>query len=879
MSAEAITTAGLPGKGLAPEAVEAAAADLLTQATAVRDQGADVKSTWQGLGAYYKAPESETLMAVMDPVATATDTFASDLERVSAALSTYAADIRTIKDSLDTLRTDINTFRFSIYRDDEWQFDQDNIDTNDALRGRALDLQYQLWEAERACANSIRAIDCIAPWTAITGEETPNGYGYTDIPADAEMPWGSQVQREDHCPKSAAVGVKSFVWDGIVMDIGWEGLKGLGGMIGLGEDGFSWETFEGTWSGMGALIGRDPATGEWSLGTAGNAWTETGKSLIAWDMWAEDPARAAGTALGNIVLTVATFGVGGAVKGTATAGRTGQVLNGTIKGANMVNRVLDPTEWLVGGAKALKGFKLDDVLAGLKTNLGDLSSTLSTSLRGIDIDLDLELPGTHRGDGNGGPGSNPGLVDDNPAVNRGGDDAGATNNVNRDVDVSNQHPRSEQPTNTHQAETPAQQPVVDLVREHELVGAGANGSPSTHHGAGGTQLIDNGGSNHSGSGGSGGDGTGSGHGSSGPGGPGDGTPGGPGDGRPVRPGDDTPGGDNGGGDNGNGGDPTNRPDDWRGDRSPNTPLGNIVSDQEHFGQRLSDKLIELDMPVTRFIELLDTPLDQLRREDLTALREIRESVPPVTPDTVLQKIIAPDTVHRFFLDLEDQMVNVDLSTPEGAALRSAMDQLKAGNLDVYNAGLTSYGPTEVGGFVSRAADVSDLDTAGSYNSLGLGYTDEFGNHTFSPTGQDYFAVEFEAGTVRPSTANYVLDAVEQNHAELSQLGPDAYRSRLQELVEADHLDSNPRPTDPKELKLWENELRQRLEHIDHALETDNPHRGNGFGGEEGFLNPELQIFNREPVPPGAEMWKITPDGERVLIARMGDNPRRWEIAT
>ncbi|MET0143718.1 MAG: hypothetical protein ABW328_02895, partial [Ilumatobacteraceae bacterium] len=393
MSATAINADGLPGENLDPDAVEAAAADLLTQATSIRDQGADVKSTWQGLGAYYKAPESETLVAVMDPVATTTDTFASDLERVSAALSTFATDIRDIKGSLDTLRSDIGTFRGSISGDDEWQFEQDNIDTNDALRTRAADLQIRLWDAERTCANAIRAIDCIAPWTASTGDDDPNGYGYSEIPEDAEMPWGSQVQREDHCPKSAAVGVKSFVWDGIVMDIGWEGLKGLGGMIGLGEDGFSWETFDATWSGMGALIGRDPETGEWSLGTAGDAWLETGKSLIAWDMWAEDPARAAGTALGNIALTVFTFGAGGVVKGTATAGRTGQVLSGIGKGASVVNRILDPTDLIIGGAKALKGFKLDDVLAGLRTNLGDLSSSLSTSLRGIDIDVDIELPG------------------------------------------------------------------------------------------------------------------------------------------------------------------------------------------------------------------------------------------------------------------------------------------------------------------------------------------------------------------------------------------------------------------------------------------------------------------------------------------------------
>jgi hypothetical protein len=876
MSAQAINAEGLPGANLDPDAVEAAAADLLTQATSIRDQGADVKSTWQGLGAYYKAPESETLVAVMDPVATTTDTFASDLERVSAALSTYADDIRTIKTSLDTLRSDIATFRGDISGDDEWQFEQDNIDKNDALRTRAGDLQVQLWEAERTCANAIRAIDCIAPWTASTGDDDPNGYGYSEIPEDAEMPWGSQVEREDHCPKSAAVGVKRFVWDGIVMDIGWEGLKGLGGMIGLGEDGFSWETFDATWSGMGALIGRDPETGEWGWGTAGNAWTETGKSLIAWDMWAEDPARAAGTAIGNIALTVFTFGAGGVVKGTATAGRTGQVLNGIGKGASVVNRVLDPTDLIIGGAKALKGFKLDDVLAGLKTNLGDLSSNLSTSLRGIDIDVDIELPDNRRSDGSGAgtaePGSG-GVRNDDPAVNRGGDDTGATNNVNRDVDVSNEHPRSEQPTNTNQAETPAQQPV-DLVREHELVGAGAPGSPSTHHGAG-SHVVDGGGSSHGGSGGghgsggsgsgghgSGGDGSG-GHGTGGHGGSGDGTPGGPGDGTPGGSGNGSGGGDNGGGNPGQG-----APGGPHSNNTPNTPLGQTVSGQQHYAEVLDAKLDELNVSPSKFETLVNTPFEQLSKADLDTLIEIRRDLPEVTPDTVLQKVIPPSDVHKLFVDMLDQVAEADISTPEGAALVSKFDDFVNANSDIFSGDLGKYPVNSVAGFVSRSADVSDLTTSQLFDSLGLAYD----GTPFKPNGQDFFAVQFEAGPVTPSRADYTLQAARTHFDDLSGLSGYDYQIRLAEFVEQDFLSTQP----PGKLSdLAADELKGRVDYALNAVDLENVHRGNGFGGEGSAAVPELQIFSRSSIPNGAELWKITPSGDRVTVATFIN--KRWEL--
>lgn len=63
-----------------------------------------------------------------------------------------------------------------------------------------------------------------------------------------------------------------------------------------------------------------------------------------------------------------------------------------------------------------------------------------------------------------------------------------------------------------------------------------------------------------------------------------------------------------------------------------------------------------------------------------------------------------------------------------------------------------------------------------------------------------------------------------------------------------------------------------------ALNADNLHRGNGFVGGRGHFNPEVQILDKAPVPAGAEMWKISQDGTRTLVARTG-TLKRWEIAT
>lgn len=124
--------------------------------------------------------------------------------------------------------------------------------------------------------------------------------------------------------------------------------------------------------------------------------------------------------------------------------------------------------------------------------------------------------------------------------------------------------------------------------------------------------------------------------------------------------------------------------------------------------------------------------------------------------------------------------------------------------------------------------------------------------------QNYFAIEFEAGKTQPSTVHYVSDAIEAHHTELSKLSPHAFEARLHELVEEQHIAREPKPTSPKEIRAWEEALAEKHKHVTYSLDSDNLHRGNGFGGAPGSYTPELQIFGRVEVPTGAEMWKIAP---------------------
>jgi methyl-accepting chemotaxis protein len=112
------------------EQLEEDCAGLKADAGHVRDTGQAVHSRFQGLAAYYTAPEAEQLFATTKPVKDRADTFADNLETVSGALSAYATEIRPLVDRLKALKARATAFVTSVKDDVEWEYDGDKVEAH-----------------------------------------------------------------------------------------------------------------------------------------------------------------------------------------------------------------------------------------------------------------------------------------------------------------------------------------------------------------------------------------------------------------------------------------------------------------------------------------------------------------------------------------------------------------------------------------------------------------------------------------------------------------------------------------------------------------------------------------------------------------------------
>jgi ppGpp synthetase/RelA/SpoT-type nucleotidyltranferase len=272
------------------DALEGDAATLKGVAEGVRGTGGDVHATWQGLAAFYEAPEAARLFAATEPVRSRAGDLGDDIGSVAGTLSSYAAEVRPIAARLDALRAEAATFVADVAGDDDWREDGDKVDRHNGLLTQVDQQVLALQDAERTAANAINALFGGRQWHA--GGSDANAYGPTEIPADAERPWGAPEEKDEPWWKDVWNGgvslVKGFVVDGL-----WEDLKGLFGFVNV----FDWDTFSQSWGGLWSL------TGKWlyAPGEAAEAWKNLGKAIVAWDMWSQDPARALGTVLFNVV--------------------------------------------------------------------------------------------------------------------------------------------------------------------------------------------------------------------------------------------------------------------------------------------------------------------------------------------------------------------------------------------------------------------------------------------------------------------------------------------------------------------------------------------------------------------------------------------------
>ncbi|WP_328512202.1 hypothetical protein [Streptomyces sp. NBC_00376] len=348
-------------------------ASLTKDAGHIRDTGSSVHTHFQALSAYYKAPEAEQLFASTKPVQDRADGFADDLEKVASSLSDYATEIRPLVTKLAQLKTDATTFVNENKDDDEWEYDGDKVEEHNKLRDDITATVAAFWAAERTCHNKITALFGGTQMVAGDGSERKDQYGFNaDDLKNAKLPWGDPVEEKHHWYE---VGhwVKSFVWDGLIVDGIWGTIKGLGTLVGFG----GWDAMGQAWKGLaqlatGLVISAVPGAGAlfWTLPDdklpswlrdSRTAMKETGKALVAWDEWGKNPGRAAGAVTFNVLTTVFTGGAGGAAAGAGKAGAVAKVLSV----AGKAGKVIDPMTYIAKGAGAGLS-KIGDITKGLK---------------------------------------------------------------------------------------------------------------------------------------------------------------------------------------------------------------------------------------------------------------------------------------------------------------------------------------------------------------------------------------------------------------------------------------------------------------------------------------------------------------------------------
>ncbi|MFJ3700737.1 MULTISPECIES: hypothetical protein [unclassified Streptomyces] len=347
--------------------------ELTSAAETIATTTGDVHSSFGGLQAFYQAPEADQLFATTKPVETSGQTLKSDLKSIAGALSTYSDEVYPLVEKLREIKRDAGAFLVKINADDKWREDGDLIEENNQRRDEIAETLAAFQEAEVACYNKIVALVCLLPLKTSDGSDSKNQYGFdAETLKHAEgLPWGDPLVES-----TPGWQVWEHAWDftkGFFVDGVWGTIKGLGTLVGV--DG--WDAAGQAWKGLaqlatGVAISLSPvaAVQFWTakdedlptwLRESRTAVKETGKALIAYDQWGENPARAAGAVTFNVVTTVFTGGTGGAVAGGGKAALAAKALSA----AGKVGRFVDPMTYIFKGA----GFgltKIGDVMTGLK---------------------------------------------------------------------------------------------------------------------------------------------------------------------------------------------------------------------------------------------------------------------------------------------------------------------------------------------------------------------------------------------------------------------------------------------------------------------------------------------------------------------------------
>lgn len=397
---------------------------LRDESDGVRQAGGEAHRQFQGLSAFYEAPEAEDLFASTAPARDAADNFGDKLATVADALRTYAAEVAPIAKRLQQLQSQAATFVAGLKTstgeiDEKWAKDADKVDEHRALLHDVNAAQHAFAAAEIACNNKITALVGGTQYVLNTGTKqfVPLGahlYGYsTDVLDQAEeLPWGTPVTQHhdwwdiDDFDYYLQHTVKSFVWDGLIVDNVWGTVDGLLSMTGMNGR----QAAKDTWFGLARAVvgaetylmeagGQEPE-GIWATEFAQGSKVyakEFGKSLVAWDMWSENPARASATVVFNVLtlragpLKVTSVGkaAGTTAKVAATVAKVGDAIDPISAAAKVTGSAMPRIAAVTATLRGVDG--MEGVRAPLALELPDGSRLLTENGRIVHVGADQNV--------------------------------------------------------------------------------------------------------------------------------------------------------------------------------------------------------------------------------------------------------------------------------------------------------------------------------------------------------------------------------------------------------------------------------------------------------------------------------------------------------
>ncbi|MEE2042788.1 hypothetical protein Q7689_05095, partial [Nocardiopsis tropica] len=443
-----IVPEAIPVPGTSVEVLQTAAANLRAAAEEVAEGGAGVESSWQALQAHYTAPESETLLAAMGPVARKGDTVLEDVTAVVTALETFAEEAESARTRLRNIRDDAVAFVEEVRDEEFWALNPWHYGKNRSLKLWANIVWATFQEAERECATAISAVNGQGnTYTAVGGEapgprEVAYGLDPDEVPdiafdltefsewqrageegwahlTGSDKPWPLDWAADAFAAQQEHFGV-GMAWGlgvGALSSTGlWRAGSGWAGSVGEAVDNAVTHKEE-TFQGYGALVGMygedgwmNPFDSEEGSGrtwreNAGAAWTEVGHDLFPWREWEDRPAYTLSTAGGNLALTVVAFPVRGGMLLSRIGGG-----GPDLPDIDVLER---PGVAWEPGAAARPGFSLAQTLSGIRTGFSDTASGIGLRLDQLRTGVLARfahwevVEGAPESGGSGGPGAGP----------------------------------------------------------------------------------------------------------------------------------------------------------------------------------------------------------------------------------------------------------------------------------------------------------------------------------------------------------------------------------------------------------------------------------------------------------------------------------------